>query len=133
MAVRKLQALSYAVAVAGTAHLLSAALLSARQDPATVSAPQSIEVIARRFEFVPARIDVTEGDRVRLVVCSDDGVHGLEIKKFKVKKVIPRGGEKVTIDFVASAAGTFPILCSEYCGEGHEEMMGTLVVRAKAR
>jgi heme/copper-type cytochrome/quinol oxidase subunit 2 len=39
----------------------------------------------------------------------------------------------VTIDFVASAAGTFPILCSEYCGDGHEDMTGTLVVRAKSK
>jgi cytochrome c oxidase subunit 2 len=123
-----------AVAVAGTAHLLGPTLMSAsRQDPATVSAPEIIEVIARKFEFVPARIDVMAGDRVRLVVSSEDGVHGIAIKKFKVSKVIPRGGETITIDFVASAAGTFPILCSEYCGEGHEEMAGTLVVRAKPK
>ena len=63
---------------------------------------------------------MTEGERVRLVVKSADGVHGLEIKKFKVNKLIPRGGEPVTIDFVASAAGDFPILCSEDCGDGHE-------------
>jgi cytochrome c oxidase subunit 2 len=39
----------------------------------------------------------------------------------------------VTLEFVASAPGTFPILCSEYCGEGHEDMRGTLVVKAKAK
>jgi cytochrome c oxidase subunit 2 len=122
-----------AAAVAGTAHLLTPALLPAQQAPATVSAPRIIEVIARKFAFEPSLIEVTEGDHVRLVVSSDDGVHGVTIKKFKVSRIVPRGRERVTIDFVASAPGTFPILCSEFCGDGHEDMTGTLVVRAKAK
>jgi cytochrome c oxidase subunit 2 len=122
-----------AAAVAGMARLLEPAIVSAQQAPATASAPTIIEVTARRFEFVPSTIEITEGDHVRLVVKSEDGVHGLEIKKFKVKKNVPRGGQTITIDFVADAAGTFPILCSEYCGEGHEDMKGSLVVRAKSK
>ena len=120
-----------------------------QQDPAAASAPfdsgakgdafrtlaqdgpREIPVVAKRFTFEPARIEVTEGERVRLVVSSEDGVHGVEIKKFKVNKKVPRGGEKITIDFVASASGEFPIVCSEYCGKGHEEMKGTLVVAVK--
>jgi cytochrome c oxidase subunit 2 len=67
---------------------------------------------------------------VRLVVASADGVHGIEIKKFKVNKKVPRGGE-AAIEFVASAVGEFRILCSEYCGEGHDAMKGMLVVVAR--
>ena len=89
-------------------------------------------MVVKRFAFEPARVEVTEGERIRLVVTSGDGVHGLEIKKFKVNKKVPRGGDKITIDFVASAPGEYPIVCSEYCGNGHEEMKGTLVVAAKA-
>ena len=107
--------------------------MTARQDPATASAPRVIEVVAKRFAFEPATIEVTEGERVRLMVRSADGVHGIEIKKFKVNKPMPRGGKPVAIDFVASAPGTYEILCSEDCGEGHEAMTGTLVVQAKAR
>ena len=124
--------------------------MSHQQDPAAASAPfdsgsravvsrtlaqdepRTIEVVAKRFAFEPARIEVTEGERVRLVVTSGDGVHGVEIKKFKVNKKVPRGGDPVTIEFVASAAGEFPILCSEYCGDGHEDMKGMLVVAAKS-
>ena len=145
------------VAAAGTALLLGAAAMSHQQDPAAASAPfdstangaavrslaqgrpsesaqgepRTIEVTATRFAFEPSRIEVTQGERVTLVVKSGDGVHGVEIKKFKVTKKVPRGGEPVTIEFVASAAGEFPVLCSEYCGEGHEDMKGTLVVSAK--
>jgi cytochrome c oxidase subunit II len=107
------------------------------QQPAPADGePKVFEVVARRFDFEPATIEVTEGDRVRLVVRSADGPHGVEIKAFKVKKAVPRakpGDAPITIEFVATSAGEFPILCSEYCGNGHEDMKGTLVVKAKAK
>jgi cytochrome c oxidase subunit 2 len=98
---------------------------------AQADAPRVIEVIAKRFAFEPSQIDVTVGERVLLSVRSADGVHGMEIKKLKVKKEIPRGGEAVVIEFTAADAGRFPIVCSEYCGEGHEDMKGMLVVQAR--
>lgn len=94
--------------------------------------PRVIEVVARRFAFEPAVIEVTEGEPVRLVVTSADGVHGLQIKKFKVSKEIPRGTKPVVIDFTPKEPGRYPILCSEYCGDGHDDMTGTLVVLARA-
>jgi cytochrome c oxidase subunit 2 len=127
------------IAAAGTALLLGAAAMSNHQDPAAASAPsvqtepRTIEILAKKFEFDPARVEVAEGEHVRLVVKSGDGVHGIEIKKFKINKKIPRGGDPVTIDFVATSAGEFPILCSEYCGDGHEDMKGMLVVAAKGK
>jgi cytochrome c oxidase subunit 2 len=133
----RLTFLADSVAAAGTALLLGAAAMShAQQDPAAASAPldppREIAVVAKRFGFEPSRVEVTEGERVRLVLTSADGVHGVEIKKFKVNRKVPRGGDKVTVDFLASAAGEFPILCSEYCGNGHDAMKGTLVVAARA-
>ncbi len=92
-----------AVAVVGMALLVGPTMLFASQDPATASAPRVIEVVARRFTFVPARIEVTEGEAIRLLVKSADGVHGVAIKKFKVNKLVPRGDQPVVIDFVASA------------------------------
>jgi cytochrome c oxidase subunit 2 len=91
--------------------------------------PRIIEVTARRFAFEPSEIEVAVGEPVRLMVRSADGVHGLEIKKLKVRKEIPRG-EVVTINFTAKEAGRFPIMCSEYCGDDHDNMRGMLVVVA---
>ena len=99
--------------------------------PAQSQEPRVIEVIAKRFAFEPAEIEVTVGEKVTLAVRSADGVHGVEIKKVKVKKEIPRGAEPVMIAFTATEAGRFPIVCSEYCGDGHDDMKGTLVVKAR--
>lgn len=93
--------------------------------------PRVIEIVAKRFAFEPSVIEVTVGERVRLMVRSGDGLHGIEIKKFKISKEIPRGAKPVVIEFTADEAGQFPILCSEYCGDGHDDMMGTLVVLAR--
>jgi cytochrome c oxidase subunit 2 len=88
-----------------------------------------LTVIAERFNFTPERLVVTQGDTVRLIVKSADGTHGIEIEKFDVDEVVPKGGKPVTVEFSASEAGTFPIVCSEYCGRGHERMKGVLEVR----
>jgi cytochrome c oxidase subunit 2 len=111
--------------------VLLAAAWSSAGSLAGQDEPREIQVVVRRFAFEPARIEAAVGERVRLLVVSADGVHGVEIRKFDVKKEIPRGKAPVAIEFTATEAGEFPILCSEYCGEGHNDMKGTLVVRAR--
>jgi cytochrome c oxidase subunit 2 len=96
------------------------------------SEPRVVEVVVKRFAFEPATIEAVEGERLRVLVRSADGPHGFEIKRFKVSKEIPRGTEPVTIEFTASEVGTFPILCSLFCGDGHNDMKGALVVTARA-
>ena len=91
-----------------------------------------IEVTAKRFAFAPDRIEVVEGDSVTLAVKSADGTHGIEIKKLKVKKEVPRGGVAVLLSFTAPAPGEYQVSCSEYCGRGHEDMRATLVVKPRS-
>ena len=110
---------------------MGAASSSRQAAPAPSGGPRVIEVIAKRYLFEPAQIDVVEGERVRILVKSGDGLHGFEIKKFKVSKEIPRGSDPVAIEFTATEAGSFPILCSVFCGDGHNDMKGTLVVKAR--
>ena len=120
-----------------TLSLVSSVLLLVAAHPgASPAAPQKpeprvIEIVAKRFAFEPSMIEVVAGEPVRLLVRSADGPHGFQVKKFKIGKEIPRGGDPVTIDFTPDAPGQFPILCSEYCGDGHDDMKGTLVVSAR--
>ena len=99
-------------------------------EPNKNAGPRVIEVVARRYSFEPSTIEAVVGEHLRLMVVSADGPHGFEIKKFKVKQQIPRGTEPVVIEFTPTEAGRFPILCSEYCGDGHGDMKGALVVKA---
>lgn len=94
---------------------------------------KTIDVIASQFEFEPSTISVVEGDTVRLRIRSADRTHGIGIKAFRVKSLIPRAGETITVEFVAGRVGRFDITCSEYCGTGHREMKGKLVVLAREK
>ncbi|MEZ5292592.1 MAG: cupredoxin domain-containing protein [Vicinamibacterales bacterium] len=136
------------VAVAGMALLPETPVhAGVGKDPATAYAPPArdasltdspqapdgvriVEIVARRFAFEPSTIEVTQGERVRLVVTSADGVHGVGIRKFRINSLVPRGGTPVVIEFTATDAGTFPLVCSEACGDGHASMRGSLVVVA---
>ena len=94
---------------------------------------KTIDVTASRFQFDPATISVAQGDTVRLRLHSADRSHAFAIKAFRVKALIPNGGETVTVEFVADQAGTFAFTCSEYCGTGHTRMKGKLIVLATGK
>jgi heme/copper-type cytochrome/quinol oxidase subunit 2 len=94
---------------------------------------KTIDVVASRFQFEPATISVMQGDSVRLRLRSADRSHSLALKAFRVKTLIPKGGEVVTVDFVADQVGTFEFICAEYCGTGHSGMKGRLVVLARSK
>jgi cytochrome c oxidase subunit II len=113
------------LAAFGAAILVCAGVAAA---PARQTEPRVVELVAKRFAFVPSRIEVTEGETIRLVVRTADGTHGVQIKKFKVSEEVPRGSDPVTIEFTATAVGEFEINCAAFCGKGHEEMRGKLVV-----
>lgn len=100
--------------------------------PMTGGDATTIDVTASKFQFEPATISVTQGDRVRLRLHSADRSHAFAIKAFRVNALIPSGGDTVTVEFVADQAGIFAFTCSEYCGTGHSDMKGKLVVLAKA-
>ena len=102
---------------------------------AEVPAPRSVtvEMIAKRFAFLPEQVEVAEGDEVTINIRSADGTHGIEIGKLKVKKTIPRGGDVVTLSFTAPAPGRYVITCSEYCGRGHDDMKSVLLVAPRTR
>jgi cytochrome c oxidase subunit 2 len=100
-----------------------------------VPAPRTVtvEMTAKRFAFLPEQVEVAEGDDVTINIRSADGTHGIEIGKLKVKKTIPRGGEVVALSFTAPTPGRYEISCSEYCGRGHNDMKGVLVVTPRIR
>ena len=113
-------------AVAAALFVCGAITTSARADGA-----RELQVIAKKYEFVPARLEVTQGETVRVVVRSEDSKHGFGIKELDVKTEVPKTGEPATIEFVAEEAGEFEITCTKWCGKGHKTMKGLLVVKPR--
>jgi cytochrome c oxidase subunit 2 len=116
--------------------LLAAVLLLVAGAPWSLAddgGPRTFGITASRFKYQPDRIEVRQGETVRLVIHSADTDHGLSIPAYKVKALVPKGGAKVTLEFVADRPGRFRIECSEYCGPGHMQMRGELVVTRVAQ
>ena len=92
-------------------------------------AQREIKVIARRFEFVPKTISVKKGEHIRLAVTSEDVDHGIAIKEFGVDQIVKAKQTKV-IELTADKEGRFAFICSVFCGDGHPDMVGELIVTA---
>jgi cytochrome c oxidase subunit 2 len=118
-------------AAVGALALLAAAAVAARPGPAPAGELREFTVIAERYKFTPNRLEVNEGDTVRVTVRSADNTHGWKVKALDVDLLAKKGGRPETFEFVADKAGTFKIACSEYCGKGHDDMTGVLVVHAR--
>lgn len=82
---------------------------------------------AKKFEFSPASITVKEGDEVKLIINSLDVPHGFSIDELGIKQDI-EVGKPTTIEFTATKKGTFRFYCSLFCGTGHREMEGQLII-----
>jgi cytochrome c oxidase subunit II len=86
-----------------------------------------VQVVAKKFTFEPASIQVTAGEPVLLVIRSADTAHGFAIRELNIDIQIPRGGEAVTAGFIAPPAGRYEVSCTEFCGSGHGQMKAALV------
>jgi cytochrome c oxidase subunit II len=89
-----------------------------------------VQIVASKFMFEPATIQVSAGEQVRLVVRSKDGTHGFSIPKLKIDVRVPKTGEAVTVELTAPPEGRYEIACSEFCGSGHGQMKAALISSA---
>ncbi len=88
---------------------------------------QSFTMTAKNWEFDPSTITVNKGDIVDITLTSADVDHGFFIPDLNVEQKV-KAGETVNFRFVASKQGTFTFHCDVYCGAGHREMEGQLIV-----
>jgi cytochrome c oxidase subunit II len=64
---------------------------------------------------------------VRLVMNAEDVIHSFFVPGFRIKKdVLPNRYTEAW--FQATRPGTYPVLCTEYCGKGHSDMLAKINV-----
>ena len=85
-------------------------------------------IIAMQFAYQPGTIEVPANSTVTFHVTSRDVLHGFEIVGTNANTmVIPGEVAKVTVEF--DEPGRYGIVCHEYCGSGHHDMAGELIVQ----
>jgi len=124
MAMKKIITHSLLVASAGLLLQQTVVRSAAQEVP---NDEQVIRISASTFEFKPSDITVKKGVPVTFELVSMDRHHGFKLSEFHLRADIEPGAvEKVR--FVPDKTGTFAFFCDFFCGEGHEDMSGTLKV-----
>ena len=108
--------------------LVVPALLSAAPRPQ--EARREFTVDAKKYAFAPARLEVEQGDVVRVTLIAADIPHSFTIDDYRIAK---RGepGKPVTFEFLADRAGTFKFYCNLTIDDGCRKMAGELIVAKK--
>ena len=108
-----------------TAARLGASALLIR--PAAAADERVIPVLAKKFVFVPDEIHVTQGETVVLELTAPDVLMGFSAPDFGVRTdIVP--GTVTRVRLTPTKAGKFLFACDVFCGSGHEDMDGVIVV-----
>ena len=100
---------------------------SAGAEESAAAAPRVIPIVAKKFDFTPAEIHVKKGEHVVLELTSVDRKHGFKVPELGIRVDVPAGGT-ARVDVTPQKVGRFGFACDVFCGDGHEDMTGTLIV-----
>ena len=99
------------------------------QNIPVVAAPEGSDVymIARLWNFWPI-LELEKGKTYKLHLTSMDYNHGFSLQPTNINIQVVPGYEHV-IKITPNETGTFSVVCNEYCGIGHHEMVGRVYVK----
>lgn len=84
-------------------------------------------VVSKMFAFRPSRLKVPKGSVVDFYVTSSDVVHGFYIDGTDINLMaIPSAVNYAQARF--DRPGKYQVICHEYCGGSHQEMVGIVEV-----
>lgn len=91
--------------------------------------PTEIRISAKKFEYHPNKVTAKLGQPVTFVLTSEDRIHGFKMTDFALRTdIVP--GQETRLTLTPDKPGNFTFFCDVFCGDGHEDMDGTLVVEA---
>jgi cytochrome c oxidase subunit 2 len=91
--------------------------------------PAEIRISAKKFEYHPAKVTAKLGHPVVLVLTSEDRIHGFKMPDFGLRTdIVP--GQETRVALTPDKPGSFTFFCDVFCGDGHEDMEGRLLVEA---
>ena len=90
--------------------------------------PQEIRILAKQYEFIQNKIEVKRNVPLRIILTTADITHGFAIDEFKIDVAIEKGKETI-VTFTPTKLGVYEFRCSIFCGVGHHQMRGNLIVQ----
>jgi cytochrome c oxidase subunit 2 len=88
-----------------------------------------IPVVARKFVFVPNEIHLRQGESVVLELTAPEVTMGFNVPGLAARAdIVP--GVVTRVRLTPLKPGRFQFNCDVFCGSGHEDMDGVIVVEA---
>jgi len=107
--------------------VLGAGLVSAGDYASVPTEAPVIKIVAKKFDYTPNVIKLKKGVPVVLEFTTLDVLMGFKVPDLGIRTdIIP--GKISRVHLVPDKVGTFPFLCDIFCGSGHENMTGSIVV-----
>lgn len=93
-------------------------------------AGSDVYMLARLWQWWPI-LELEQGKSYRLHLSSLDWQHGFSLQPVNLNLQIHPGYDMV-VTLTPGESGEYGIVCNEYCGIGHHQMVGKLYVRDSA-
>jgi cytochrome c oxidase subunit II len=88
---------------------------------------QHVSMLAMKFDYLPDEVTVKRGVPVALELSTLDRVHGFDAPTLGLHTLIQVGAPTI-LRFTPEKAGSYGIHCDQFCGDGHEGMLGRIIV-----
>lgn len=92
------------------------------------SSEDVIQVTAQRYSYSPSEIVLRKGKPAVLELTSRDFMHGFKVPALNIRVDLPPG-TVTRVRVTPEKTGIYDFLCDNFCGSGHEQMEGRIVVR----
>lgn len=86
-----------------------------------------LAMVAQAFSFQPGDVTVPAGVPIEFHLTSRDVIHGLQVPGTGINvELIP--GEHVSLRYTFKKPGDYTVVCNQYCGVAHHNMLGRIRV-----
>ncbi len=89
----------------------------------------SVYLLAKTWQWEPDPIVVPPKVRVTFYATSADVLHSIQIQHTNVN-FTATPNQVAQIEYTFTTPGVYYLVCNEYCGVGHENMIGRVIVQA---
>jgi len=86
-----------------------------------------VYILAKNYDFGKFTLELEKGKTYQLKLAAKEMKHAIVVRELRLQNRI-KVGEIKTIEFAPKEAGTFRVVCGEWCGAGHASMVGKIIV-----
>jgi cytochrome c oxidase subunit II len=104
------------------------AVVDAQESQKQTGPEKVVQIVAQRFSYTPNEIVLQAGQPAVLAFTALDFTHGFSIPRLKIRADLPPG-QVTRVRLTPEKPGVYEFLCDNFCGAGHEQMNGKIIVK----